>query len=76
LKERATEMFKTNVGTIDRGLRIMAGLALIAWFFLDQGAGLWHYAKLIGVVPLLTGLFGTCPVYSILGISTCPLKSA
>ncbi len=67
-------MFATNEGTLDRALRILAGLALLAWFFLDQGAGFWHYAKLIGVVPLLTGLIGSCPVYSIFGISTCPMK--
>jgi len=67
-------MFTTNEGTLDRALRILVGLALLAWFFLDQGAGFWHYAKLIGVVPLLTGLIGYCPVYSLLGISTCPMK--
>lgn len=69
-------MFKTNEGTIDRALRIIVGLALLVWFFVDQGQGFWHYAKLIGVVPLLTGLIGSCPVYSILGISTCPMKKA
>ncbi len=67
-------MFTTNEGTLDRALRVLVGLALLAWFFLDQGAGFWHYAKLIGVVPLLTGLIGSCPVYSLLGISTCPIK--
>ncbi len=69
-------MFKTNVGGIDRILRIAVGLALLAWFFLDQGAGFWHWAKLIGVVPLATGLMSTCPLYSILGMSTCPMKQA
>ncbi|MCX7888986.1 MAG: DUF2892 domain-containing protein [Rhodobacteraceae bacterium] len=69
-------MFKTNVGTVDRVLRILLGIALIAWFFIDQGQGFWHWAKLAGVVPLVTGLFGTCPVYSILGISTCPVRHA
>lgn len=67
-------MFKTNVGGIDRILRIMVGLALLVWFFVDQGTGFWHWAKLIGVVPLLTGLMSSCPLYSILGLSTCPLK--
>ncbi len=67
-------MFKTNEGTVDRALRILAGLALLAWFFMDQGSGFWHYAKLIGVVPLLTGLLGYCPVYTLLGVSTCPMK--
>ena len=42
--------------------------------FIDQGTGFWHWAKLIGVVPLLTGLFSTCPLYSIIGMNTCPRK--
>jgi Protein of unknown function (DUF2892) len=69
-------MFTTNEGTLDRALRIILGLALLVWFFVDQGTGAWHYAKLIGIVPLLTGLVGTCPIYSILGLSTCPVKQA
>ena len=68
-------MFTTNVGGIDRVLRIVVGLALLVWFFVDQGTGFWHFAKLIGIVPLATGLLSTCPVYSILGISTCPMKA-
>lgn len=67
-------MFKTNEGTIDRALRVIVGLALLAWFFMDQGQGFWHYAKLIGIVPLVTGLVGSCPVYMLLGINTCPMK--
>jgi hypothetical protein len=69
-------MFATNVGTLDRILRAALGAALLLWFFVDQGAGFWHYAKLIGIVPLATAIFSTCPLYSILGISTCPVKRA
>ena len=69
-------MLVTNVGSLDRVLRIAVGLALIAWFFLDQGTGFWHWAKLIGIVPLATGLMSSCPMYSILGLSTCPVKGA
>jgi hypothetical protein len=69
-------MFKTNVGSIDRILRIVVGAALLLWFFVDQGSGFWHYAKLIGIVPILTAIFSTCPLYSILGLSTCPVKRA
>ena len=66
-------MLKKNVGSIDRALRIVLGLALIAGFFLNpEGAYRWLY--LIGVVPLITGLLSTCPAYSILGLSTCPLE--
>lgn len=69
-------MFATNVGTVDRALRFILGAALLVWFFVDQGQGFWHYAKLIGVVPLATALFSTCPIYSVLGLSTCPMKKA
>ncbi|MCB1458581.1 MAG: DUF2892 domain-containing protein [Nitratireductor sp.] len=68
-------MFKTNEGSIDRGLRILVGLALLAAFFVYPEAS-WRYWTLIGVVPLVTGLLGSCPLYSILGISTCPVKKA
>lgn len=65
---------KVNVGQIDRVLRIALGAGLLAWFFVDQGTGIWHWAKLIGIVPLMTGLMGNCPLYSVLGLSTCPVK--
>ncbi len=69
-------MFKTNEGTADRVLRVAVGLALLIWFFVDQGQGFWHYAKLIGIVPVLTGLLGWCPLYTVFGINTCPMKKA
>ena len=61
---------KTNVGGIDKILRIAAGAGLIG----ATVAGLlpaWGY---IGIVPLATGLMGWCPAYPLLGMSTCPLK--
>lgn len=65
-------MLSRNVGTIDRALRILLGLALIAGFFLNAEASLrWLY--LLGVVPLATGVFGACGLYSVLGINTCGL---
>jgi len=72
-------MAKPNMGSIDRALRIIIGAALVAWFFLDGagglgGGGFWHWIKLIGIVPLVTGLVGTCPLYRVLGVSTCPVK--
>lgn len=69
-------MLKTNVGSADRIIRVIIGAALLVWFFVDQGSGFWHYAKLIGIVPLLTAAMGSCPLYSILGLSTCPMKKA
>lgn len=59
-----------NAGGIDRILRIAVGIALIA--AAAMGAiGVWGY---IGVVPLLTGLLGWCPAYTLLGFNTCPMK--
>ncbi len=63
-------MFKNNVGGIDRILRIVIGLALIG-MTLTGMIGVWGW---IGVVPLLTAALGTCPLYSVLGFSTCPMK--
>jgi hypothetical protein len=63
-------MFATNVGAVDRAIRIVIGLAILSLFFLYP-ASEWRYASLLGVVPLLTGAFATCPLYSMLGLSTC-----
>lgn len=60
---------KKNAGTIDRALRVGAGLLLIG-LAASETIGLWGY---IGVVPLVTGAIGMCPLYSVLGINTCPL---
>jgi len=62
---------KSNVGGIDRILRIVIGLALIA-LTLTGTIGVWGW---IGVVPLLTAAFGFCPLYTVLGFSSCPMKS-
>ena len=59
-----------NVGGIDRTLRILIGLALIAGAA-NNTIGMWGY---LGVVPLLTGLIGWCPPYAIFGFNTCSLK--
>ncbi|MBL8395491.1 MAG: DUF2892 domain-containing protein [Candidatus Accumulibacter sp.] len=61
---------KNNVGGIDKTLRIVVGIALITLAALGV-VGAWGW---IGVVPLLTGLLGVCPAYSLLGMNTCPLK--
>ncbi len=60
---------KTNVGTIDRIVRIAAGLGLIA-LAATGTIGVWGY---IGIIPVLTGFFRVCPAYSLLGINTCPV---
>ena len=61
---------KTNVGGIDRLLRIILGLILIAWALFANGP-IWAW---LGVLPLATGLFRFCGAYSLLGINTCKIK--
>ena len=66
-------MLKKNVGGLDRIARIVIGLALLAGFFLNADASMrWLY--LIGIVPLATGMMSSCPLYSVIGLSTCPVK--
>lgn len=58
-----------NEGTIDRALRIIAGLGILSLVFVGPQTP-WGW---VGLVPLVTGLVGVCPVYSIFGIRTCPV---
>jgi hypothetical protein len=59
-----------NEGTIDRALRIILGLVLIALVFLGPQTA-WGW---LGLVPLLTGLVGFCPLYRLLGINSCSVR--
>ena len=61
---------KTNEGGLDRTLRILVGLVLVA-LTLSGTIGVWGW---IGVVPIVTGTLGWCPAYTLLGINTCPAK--
>lgn len=65
-------MFKTNEGTLDRALRVIAGSVLISLVFVGPQTP-WGW---IGIVPLATGLIGSCPLYSLLGINTCPINKS
>jgi len=60
---------KTNVGSIDRIARIAVGVILIALALMGT-IGAWGW---IGIVPLVTGLMRTCPLYSLIGFSSCPM---
>lgn len=60
---------QANVGGIDRGLRIVAGIAILALYFVLEGPNRWW--ALVGLVPLVTGIVGRCPAYGIFGIRTC-----
>jgi O-antigen ligase len=63
---------KINVGGVDRALRVIAGIALIA-LALTGSIGAWGW---IGVISLATGVIGLCPLYSVLGLNTCPVKNS
>jgi hypothetical protein len=61
---------KTNIGSIERGVRVVGGLVLIA-LAATGTVGWWGW---LGAVPLATGLIGWCPPYAMLGISTCKTR--
>ncbi|KPJ90941.1 MAG: hypothetical protein AMJ55_12700 [Gammaproteobacteria bacterium SG8_15] len=61
-----------NVGTVDKVIRIILGLVLLALVFVGPQTP-WGW---IGIIPLATGLIGFCPLYSILGMNTCGTKKA
>jgi hypothetical protein len=61
-----------NAGTLDRSLRAILGLVLLSLAFVGPKTP-WGY---IGAILLLTAMFGFCPLYTLLGINTCPNKTA
>jgi Protein of unknown function (DUF2892) len=63
---------KANEGAIDRILRVIVGAGLLSLAFIGPQTP-WAY---LGLVPLLTGLVGWCPLYAVLGFNTCPAKRA
>ena len=65
-------LFPRNQATIERAVRVALGLGLLALVFVGPKT-MWG---LIGLVPLLTGLAGSCPIYKLLGISTCPIDAS
>lgn len=67
-----TPFLTQNIGPVDRALRVVVGLGLLALAFLGPKTP-WGY---LGLIPLATALVGTCPLYSALGISTRPARRA
>lgn len=57
-----------NEGTLDRAVRVIAGLGILSLVFVGPQTA-WGW---LGIVPLATGVVGTCPAYSLFGIRTCP----
>jgi len=68
----AGTFFSPNEHRVERVLRVLLGIGLLSIVFV----GPQTYWGLIGIVPLVTGLIGTCPLYSLVGFSTCPRDGA
>ena len=64
-----TRLLPRNENAVDRGVRVFIGLILLSLVFVGPHT-LWG---LVGLVPLLTGLLGSCPIYTLLGFSSCPV---
>jgi hypothetical protein len=71
VRVKTLKIGEKNVGMIDRGVRIIIGIVLIAVFALNMVAAPWSYLiVLIGIIALATGAFGTCALYSLFGMNT------
>jgi Protein of unknown function (DUF2892) len=67
-----TNLFTRNEGTIDRAIRVVVGLAGLSLVFVGPKMLL----GLFGFIPLVTGLAGNCPLYSLFGLNTCGKRAA
>lgn len=68
------KFFKPNEGSLDRGLRIIFGVALLALSFFILSGLLQTLAMVFGLISLFTGITGFCGLYKLFGINTCPKK--
>jgi hypothetical protein len=68
----ASKLFPQNEHSVERVLRVLVGIGLLALVFVGPKTP-WGY---LGIIPLVTGLAGTCPLYTLLGISTCKRHAA
>jgi len=65
------DLMEQNEGKVDRIIRVVAGLGLLSLVFIGPQTN-WGF---IGIVPLLTGVVGFCPLYKVFGLNTCPIDS-
>jgi hypothetical protein len=68
----SSQILVHNEGTLDRSLRVVVGLVVLSLVFVGPHTP-WGW---LGLVPLLTGLAGTCPLYRLTGMRTCPKEDA
>ena len=66
-----SKLLPDNEHPLERGLRVLLGIGLLSLAFVGPRTP-WGY---LGLVPLATGLLGSCPLYTLLGLSTCPVKA-
>lgn len=66
----ASKLLPVNEGTLDRAVRVVAGAAILSLAFFGPKTP-WAF---LGAIPLVTGLLGSCPLYTLLGWNTCPLQ--
>ena len=66
------KLFPRNVHNIERVLRVLVGIGILSLAFIGPETP-WGF---VGIVPIVTGLIGTCPLYTVFGFSTCPVKKA
>ena len=66
-----SKILPRNENTTDRVLRVLVGAGLVSLVFVGPQTP-WGW---VGLVPLLTGILGSCPLYTVLGLSTCPMTS-
>jgi hypothetical protein len=70
-REMASKFFTRNEHNVERVLRVLLGIGLISLVFVGPQT-MWGW---LGLIPLATGLSGVCPLYSVLGINTCPKET-
>jgi hypothetical protein len=69
-----SNLFPHNEHTIDRAVRVILGVGLLGLLAVGPVPG-WGLFGLVGLLPLVTGVVGSCPAYTLLGISTCSLNT-
>lgn len=68
------KLLPKNEHNIERVIRIVLGVGLLSLLAVGPIPG-WGLAGLIGIVPIATGALGSCPLYTLFGVSTCPIKT-
>lgn len=67
-----SKLFPRNEHDVERILRVVAGVVILSLAFVGPKTA-WGY---LGLIPIMTGAIGSCPLYTLLGLSTCPMKKA